>query len=225
MLWKQNSIDNVLHWSGPVFCLLLGLSSDYAQPITGRVTEITCPMIGQAQTELPLSKRQKTCPGTITTYYLHIDSHTRSQWPPYLVDNFVPDPQPTKGDDVCWLPNICTDCMIHLRRVLNQADCTQHLSAMLPSPQPNLSLTEIVCFLDLKQNRYMWHLFGEKLGLSQQRGSTFRYGDSYHEDRPISLDSHFVIGITLLIKRYLSIETDIIYPGYEINLHPSKRIM
>ena len=49
--------------SGPVFCLLLGVSSDYAQPITGQVTEVTCPVIGRAQPELTLSKRQKTGPG------------------------------------------------------------------------------------------------------------------------------------------------------------------
>ena len=48
---------------GPVFCLLLGVSSDYAQPITGQVTEVTCPVIGQAQPELTPSKRQKTGPG------------------------------------------------------------------------------------------------------------------------------------------------------------------
>ena len=34
---------------GPIFCLLLGVSSDNAQPITGQVTEVTCPVIGQAQ--------------------------------------------------------------------------------------------------------------------------------------------------------------------------------
>ena len=45
--------------AGPVFCLLLGVSSDYAQPITGQVTEVTCPVIGWAQPELTLSKRQK----------------------------------------------------------------------------------------------------------------------------------------------------------------------
>ena len=45
---------------GPVFCLLLGVSSNYAQPITGQVTEVTCPVIGRAQAELTLSKRQKT---------------------------------------------------------------------------------------------------------------------------------------------------------------------
>ena len=33
--------------SGPVFCLLLWVSSDYAQPITGQVTEVTCPVIGR----------------------------------------------------------------------------------------------------------------------------------------------------------------------------------
>ena len=48
---------------GPVLCLLLRVSSDYAQPIIGQVTEITCPVIGQAQPELTLSKRQKTGPG------------------------------------------------------------------------------------------------------------------------------------------------------------------
>ena len=31
---------------GHIFCLLLGVSSDYAQPITGQVTEVTCPVIG-----------------------------------------------------------------------------------------------------------------------------------------------------------------------------------
>ena len=45
---------------GPVFCLLLGVSSDYAQPITGQVTEVTCPVIGRAQPELTPSKRRKT---------------------------------------------------------------------------------------------------------------------------------------------------------------------
>ena len=48
---------------GSVFCLLLGISSDYPQPITGQVTEVTCPVIGRAQPELTPSKRQKTGPG------------------------------------------------------------------------------------------------------------------------------------------------------------------
>ena len=47
-------------WSGPVF--LLGVCSDYAQPITGQVIEVTCPVIGRAQPELTSSKRQKTGP-------------------------------------------------------------------------------------------------------------------------------------------------------------------
>ena len=51
-----------LRRSGPVFCLLLGVSSDYAQPITGQVTEVTCPVIGRAQTEPTPSKRQKMGP-------------------------------------------------------------------------------------------------------------------------------------------------------------------
>ena len=50
------------HRPGPVFCLLLGVSSDYAQPITGQVTEVTCQVIGWAQHELTLTKTQKTGP-------------------------------------------------------------------------------------------------------------------------------------------------------------------
>ena len=51
-------------WScpGPVFCLFLGVSSDYAQPITGQVTEVTCLVNGKAQPKLTSTKRQKTGP-------------------------------------------------------------------------------------------------------------------------------------------------------------------
>ena len=58
--WWQANIS-----SGPVFCLLLGVSSDYAQPITGQVTEVTCPVISRAKPELNPSKRQKTGPGNV----------------------------------------------------------------------------------------------------------------------------------------------------------------
>ena len=51
--------------SGPVFCLLLGVSLDYAQPITGQGTEVTCPVIGWAQPNLTPSKRQKMGPGQL----------------------------------------------------------------------------------------------------------------------------------------------------------------
>ena len=49
--------------SGPVFCILLSVSSDCAQPITGQVTLVTWPVIGCAQSELTPSKRQKMGPG------------------------------------------------------------------------------------------------------------------------------------------------------------------
>ena len=38
------------------------VSSSCAQPITGQVTEVTCPVIGRAQPELTQSKWQKTGP-------------------------------------------------------------------------------------------------------------------------------------------------------------------
>ena len=47
---------------GHIFCHLLRVSSVFAQPITGQVTEVTCPVIGWAQTELTPTKRQKTGP-------------------------------------------------------------------------------------------------------------------------------------------------------------------
>ena len=58
---------------GSVFCLLLGVSSDYAQPITGQVTEVICPVIGRAQPEPSPSKRQKMGPG-------HLGVETCQTW-------------------------------------------------------------------------------------------------------------------------------------------------
>ena len=61
----HNFVMRMYHFlrRGPVFCLLLRVSSDYAQPITGQVTEVTCRMICRA--ELTLSKRQKTGHGYV----------------------------------------------------------------------------------------------------------------------------------------------------------------
>ena len=62
-IYKNMSLR--LIWrSGPIFRLFLEVSSDYAQPITGQVTEVTCPVIGRAQPEFTPSKRQKTGPDT-----------------------------------------------------------------------------------------------------------------------------------------------------------------
>ena len=55
-------------WPRPVFCLLLEVSSNYAQPITGQVTEVTCPVIRGAQPELAQSKGQKAGPGHVTSF-------------------------------------------------------------------------------------------------------------------------------------------------------------
>ena len=50
------------------YCLLLGVSLDYAQPITDQVTEVTCPGIGRTQPAFTPSKRQKKGPD-------HLRSH------------------------------------------------------------------------------------------------------------------------------------------------------
>ena len=47
---------------GSVFCLLPGVTSGCARPITGQVTSVTWPVIGWAQPELTPSKKQKTAP-------------------------------------------------------------------------------------------------------------------------------------------------------------------
>ena len=49
--------------------------SDYAQPITGQVTEVTCLVIGWAQPELTPSKRQKTGPGHWTAHWSALSIH------------------------------------------------------------------------------------------------------------------------------------------------------
>ena len=63
----------------PVFCLLLVVSSDYAQPITGQVTEVTCHVIGRAQPEFTPSKRQRTGPGYSWSWNF-LCLGTRSRW-------------------------------------------------------------------------------------------------------------------------------------------------
>ena len=72
VVWWQLWTNGMLT-SGPVFCLLFGVSSDYAQPITCQVTEVTCPVIGWAQPELSPSKRKKTGPevNPFTIWYIH----------------------------------------------------------------------------------------------------------------------------------------------------------
>ena len=59
---KSDVLFAGLGCSGPVFCLLLRVSSGCAQPITGQVTSVTWPAIGWAKSELTSSKRQKTGP-------------------------------------------------------------------------------------------------------------------------------------------------------------------
>ena len=68
---------------GPVFCLLLGVSSYYAQPITGQVTEVTCHVIGRAQLQLIPSKGQKTDPvfKAPSVLKFHIICEGRQTWP------------------------------------------------------------------------------------------------------------------------------------------------
>ena len=59
---SESRLEQKLPPSGSILCHLLRVSSDYAQPITGQVTKLTCPVIGQAEPELTLSKGQKMGP-------------------------------------------------------------------------------------------------------------------------------------------------------------------
>ena len=62
---KKNKKNPESIASGSISCLLLGISSGYAQPITGQVPEVTSPLIGWAQLELTPSKKQKMGPGLL----------------------------------------------------------------------------------------------------------------------------------------------------------------
>ena len=64
VVFRYHSINHISVFAetvpGSVFWPLHAVSSDYAQPITGQVTEVTCPVIDRAQPEITPSKRQKT---------------------------------------------------------------------------------------------------------------------------------------------------------------------
>ena len=45
--------------SGSIFCLLLGVNLDYAQPITGQVTEVTYPVIAKHSLSLLRARDRK----------------------------------------------------------------------------------------------------------------------------------------------------------------------
>ena len=87
----ETSLIEIL--SGPVSCLLLGVSSDYAQPITGQVTEVTFPVIGRAHPEPIPNKRQKTDPGVDHTHPLQNITTLALQRPGrsimYWTDNLI----------------------------------------------------------------------------------------------------------------------------------------
>ena len=75
---------------GSVFCLLLGVSSDYAQPITSQVTEVTWPVIGQAQPELTPNKRQRTGPAYCVRILIYSISHSfEALLPPAKTDRLI----------------------------------------------------------------------------------------------------------------------------------------
>ena len=77
VLQHWEAIGNI---SGPVFCLLLRVSSNYAQPITGQVTEVNCPVIGRTQPEPTRSKRQKTGPGWWVHWVYDVLQHWGSRF-------------------------------------------------------------------------------------------------------------------------------------------------
>ena len=94
LMWKLDfsTSSNELQCPGPVFCLLLRVSSDYAQPVTGQVTEVTCPVTGQAQPELTLSTRQKTGP----------ESHERVPAPRQNSQPFCQETYPIASHSNCY---------------------------------------------------------------------------------------------------------------------------
>ena len=92
--------------TGPISCLLLGISSDYARPITGQVTEVTWPVIGWAQPEFTPSDTRKTSPGVtivgspFTFHQSPPPLHTPTPPPP------PPPPKPLPGAPPPWSPPV-----------------------------------------------------------------------------------------------------------------------
>ena len=92
--------------TGPISCLLLGISSDYARPITGQVTEVTWPVIGWAQPEFTPSDTRKTSPGVtivgspFTFHQSPPPLHTPTPPPP------PPPPKPLPGAAPPWSPPV-----------------------------------------------------------------------------------------------------------------------
>ena len=76
--YRKSTIRGTLEirkcFPGPYVFLLLEVSPDYAQPITGQVTEVTWPVIGQAQPEHTPSKRHETGAGKVLAVYNWITS-------------------------------------------------------------------------------------------------------------------------------------------------------
>ena len=62
IFWRREKPEHHIRWHSynklflGRFCLLLWVSSDYALPTIGQIIEVTCHVIGRAQTELTPSK-------------------------------------------------------------------------------------------------------------------------------------------------------------------------
>ena len=131
---------------GPIFCLLLRVSSDYVLPITGQVTEVTCPVIGQAQPELTPSKRQKMGPGPHPSrvpkcaFHLHPDTNQ-----PHLSNNLSISPAPIS---VSPPPR-------HLNLGLTSIPVISHLH---PSPYIHVSPPYRSCLISIQVPISMSHL-------------------------------------------------------------------
>ena len=129
--WKNMDNDNFpqnivrcdylsVQWRlGPVFSLLLGVSSDYAQPITGQVTEVTWPVIGQAQPELTPSKRQRTGPACCVRIHIYSITHSfEALLPPAKTDRLINHDKWTRTAWRCLVSSGQTKLTIEVQRNL-----------------------------------------------------------------------------------------------------------
>ena len=134
---------------GSVFCLLLGVSSDYVQPTTGQVTEVTCLVIGQAQPELTPSKRQKAGPACCIRIPIYFISHTfEFQSPVAKTDRLI---NHDKWSRTAWR------CLVSSGQTKLAIEVPRNIAIPRPSSLVSWCLVhEVICKYSIRSNMLHW---------------------------------------------------------------------
>ena len=95
MRFNQHAIPSHIAFPGPVFCLLLGVNSEYGQPITGQVTSVTCSVIDWAYSDFTLGvnyEYAQPITGQVTSVTCSVIDWAYSEFTPSKRQKTGPDP-------------------------------------------------------------------------------------------------------------------------------------